>query len=346
MKIPIQNIYYLLCYAWDKLEEGKKIEVSSSDYNDSINLLGRVFVNGCQLLFKRGFERNYLELKEEYVGIKGKIDFKESLNKNLFSQGRSICHFDNFDVDILQNQILKATLLRISKISTIDKELRKDVRSSYWRFGIVRDINLELSLYYQVRIHRNNSFYELLLKISKLILENTVLDEKTGKYHFKEFFGSEKAMANLFESFVRNFYKKEQSQYRVCQEDIKWDAKEIDGASKEKLPKMQTDITLESGDRKIIIDTKYYVEALVSRFDSEKFRSGNLYQLYSYLRNIESKAGHPLNPVCEGVLLYPTVENSLDEKFRMGSHVLRIKTVDLNKNWKNIKMELLSICND
>jgi 5-methylcytosine-specific restriction enzyme subunit McrC len=346
LKIPIQNIYYLLCYAWDKLEEGQKIAVSSSDYEESINLLGRVLVNGCQLLFKRGLERNYIELCEEYIGIKGKIDFKESLNKNLFKQGRSICQFDNFDTDILQNQLLKATLLRLSRIVTIDKGLRNEVWNCYWRFGNVRDISLEISLFSKIRIHRNNSFYELLLKISKLIVENTVLDEKIGKYQFKEFIGSEKAMARLFESFVRNFYKKEQSRYRVSQEDIKWDAKEIEGTSREKLPKMQTDITLESEDRKIIIDTKYYSEALVSRYDSDKFRSSNLYQLYSYLRNIENKIGHHLNPVCEGVLLYPTVEYSLDEKFKIGSHILRIKTVDLNKTWKNIKNELLNICLD
>ena len=28
MKIPILNIYYLLCYAWDRLEEGETISVS------------------------------------------------------------------------------------------------------------------------------------------------------------------------------------------------------------------------------------------------------------------------------------------------------------------------------
>ena len=27
MNIPIQNIYYLLCYAWDKLEEKEVVDV-------------------------------------------------------------------------------------------------------------------------------------------------------------------------------------------------------------------------------------------------------------------------------------------------------------------------------
>ena len=32
MKIPIQNIYYLLCYAWDKLEEGEKNKVNKDNF--------------------------------------------------------------------------------------------------------------------------------------------------------------------------------------------------------------------------------------------------------------------------------------------------------------------------
>jgi 5-methylcytosine-specific restriction enzyme subunit McrC len=84
--------------------------VSDSDYSDSINLFSRVLLNGCNHLFKRGRDRNYIEVTEDYRGVKGKIEFHESLNKNLFKLGRSICTFDQFDFDILQNQLLKATL--------------------------------------------------------------------------------------------------------------------------------------------------------------------------------------------------------------------------------------------
>ncbi len=303
-------------------------------------------MNGCRLLFKRGLDRNYVELCEEYIGIKGKIDFRQSLNKNLFRQGRSICQFDGFESDILQNQLLKATILHLTKIEAIDKDLKREIWDCYYRFSSICDINIQLSHFSQIRIHRNNSFYDLLLKVCRLIFENSVLDEKSGRYHFKEFLGSDKDMARLFESFVRNFYKREQTYFQVRQEDITWDASPVGGSSMDYLPKMQTDVTLESNDRKIIIDTKFYSEALVSRYGNEKIRSNNLYQLYSYLRNIEKKPNILLNGTCEGVLLYPTVEYSLDEKFNFGSHFIRIKTLNLNSDWRNIRAELLSICNE
>lgn len=343
MKIPILNIYYLLCYAWDKLDEGKKVNVSQSDYANSIELYARVLINGCKHLFKRGLERNYNDISREYIGIKGKIDFNASINKNLFEQGRAICQFDEFEANILQNQLLKATLKRLTKIKSIDKKVNHEIWLYYSKFTLVEDIDIQLSLFSKVRIHRNNSFYDFLLKISQLIIENTVLDEANGNYQFKEFIGSDKAMASLFEAFVRNFYKRSQTVFTVKREDIKWEAIPIEDSLQSYLPKMQTDITLESIERKVILETKYSANALNSRFETEKFKSGNLYQLYSYLRNVETKPNHPKNIECEGILLYPTVGIQLNEKYILGTHKLSVRTIDLSKSWQEIKNELFAI---
>jgi 5-methylcytosine-specific restriction enzyme subunit McrC len=343
LKIPIQNIYYLLCYAWDKLEEGKRVNVSQSDYENAIDLYARVLINGCKSLFKRGLERNYNDIKTEYIGVKGKIDFSASLNKNLFKQGRSICQFDEFEVNILQNQILKATLKRLTKVKDIDKLVKKEIWLYYFKFSNVDDIDLQISLFSKIRIHRNNSAYDFLLKISKLIIENTVLDEAEGTYNFKEFTGSDMAMASLFESFIRNFYTKEQKVFSVRREDIYWDAVPVGNSLGSYLPKMQTDVTLESENRKVILETKYYANALNDRFESKKFHSNNLYQLYSYLRNIETKLTHKKNIESEGILLYPVVGYQLNENFILGTHKLSVKTIDLSKSWREIEKQLFEI---
>ena len=43
----IQNIYYLLCYALDKLEEDKKTKVNISDYDSLLDLFARLLINGA-----------------------------------------------------------------------------------------------------------------------------------------------------------------------------------------------------------------------------------------------------------------------------------------------------------
>jgi 5-methylcytosine-specific restriction enzyme subunit McrC len=149
-------------------------------------------------------------------------------------------------------------------------------------------------------------------------------------------------MASLFEEFVRNFFKIEQSYYCVSREDIRWN---VTGHTTEEeasfLPKMQTDISLESIHKKIIIDTKYYREALTEHYDKEKIRSENLYQMFAYLQNLDTTNEH--NKTCTGILLYPTVTKDLNMQYVIHDHRISFKTINLNQNWKNIHKDLLAI---
>ena len=52
--IPIENIYYLFCYAWDRFEEAQSIPIGGSTSPDLPNLLARVLLYG-----KRGSDRTF-----------------------------------------------------------------------------------------------------------------------------------------------------------------------------------------------------------------------------------------------------------------------------------------------
>src|SRR5688572_14786952 len=105
MTIPIQNIYYLLCYAWNKMQEKDIVNVNDSDYDQLPDLLTKVLITGCNRIIKQGFDRNYKEKTEVYAGIKGKLDFNESIKTQAFTFGKSVCSFDEFSQDILSNQL-------------------------------------------------------------------------------------------------------------------------------------------------------------------------------------------------------------------------------------------------
>jgi 5-methylcytosine-specific restriction enzyme subunit McrC len=53
VQIPIANIYYLLCYAWDVLEEKETLaDVDALDSTDLLDLFARVLVNGTRRLLR------------------------------------------------------------------------------------------------------------------------------------------------------------------------------------------------------------------------------------------------------------------------------------------------------
>lgn len=282
MDIPIKNIYYLLSYAWDKLEEAESLNISLSDYDNALNLITRLFVARTKFLIKKGLRKSYVSLTEEYPGIKGRIEFKESLNKNHFYQGKSICTFDDFSTNIIHNQIIKSVLNRLLSFKELDDILRQEVKGCYYKFTDVDDIIISGNDLNSASIHRNNIEYDFLIKLSRLIIDNSTINEDNGGYNFVDFTRNDKAMAYLFEKFVFNFYKREQSNYKVRREDISWNAIALNSSDLKFLPKMQTDISLEANHRKIIIDTKYYKQTLSFNY-SNKIRSNNLYQIIALL---------------------------------------------------------------
>ncbi len=286
MEIPIQNIYYLLCYAWNKLEEQKVVNVDATDCTNIVDLFAKVLINGCTRLLKRGFDRNYLGFSEDLKGIKGKLDFGESVKRSLIVRARAHCDFDEFHFNVLHNQILKTTISRLIKIKDLDKDLKVQLINIYRRFFEVDEIHLSSNIFGRVVLHRNNYFYDFLLKICRIIFDNILIDEKTGKYAFKDFLREDKKMAVVFESFVRNFYSREQKAFTSSVELINWNAIAIKG-SEDSLPKMKTDISLESKNRKIIIDTKYYGETLTTHYDKQTFRSSNIFQINAYLHKTD-----------------------------------------------------------
>jgi 5-methylcytosine-specific restriction enzyme subunit McrC len=149
-------------------------------------------------------------------------------------------------------------------------------------------------------------------------------------------------MARLFEAFVRNFFDRELPDWSVRSDEIKWELKPVTPGAARYLPNMYTDISLRGAGRTVIIDTKFYLEALVARFDAtDKLRSEHLYQMTAYLRNIESKGGS--DATAAGILLYPEVHPIPTLRYEYGPHRLTAAGVDLTQDWRAIHDRLLDL---
>lgn len=340
--IPIQNIYYLLCYAWNKLDEKEQVAVSIDDNTTLIDLFAKVLINSSEILLKRGIDRSYIDLKSEIQGLKGKIAVAETVQKNLLFRFRTICTYDEFSADILTNRILISTLRNLLKIKGLDKNHKLKIRQLILQFPQVKYIRLRASDFKKVKLHRNNRAYDFPLKVCQLIHENILPGEEPGIYKFMDFTRNDRKMNQLFEHFIFNFYAREASEYSVKREHINWKLSSSAGSDLKFLPLMKTDISLISKTHKIIIDAKFYRETLAKNYDTEKVKSGNLYQIFSYLLNQED-SDKPLSLSAKGILLYPTTQKELDLVYRFGNHPIEIRTVNLDQDWKGIERRLLEI---
>jgi 5-methylcytosine-specific restriction enzyme subunit McrC len=342
MQIPIENIYYLLCYAWNKLDEKDRVKVSVDDVTELIDLFAKVMINSTKVLLKRGIDRNYIDHVEEFVGVKGKMQMSETLKSNLLFKQKTICVYDDLSSNILSNRILITTLYRLIKTKGLDTQLEKEIVSLIRMLDDIQQIEITKSLFMHLKFNRNNRFYGFIMNVCQIIYDCTLPSEVQGVLLFSDFTKDDKKMNQLFEAFVRNFYQIEQKRFKsVKKETIKWQFEQVDKVYDQYLPQMETDITLENATEKIIIDAKYYRETMIINYDKEKIRSANLYQLFSYLLNQENS--DPKTQTATGILLYPTIEKEYDLLFQYKQHNIQIRTVNLNSNWKNISARLKEI---
>ncbi len=59
MAIPIQNIYYLLSYAWQMLEEGEEQEVAAVSADNLLNLVTALLLKNTSRLLRQGLVAKY-----------------------------------------------------------------------------------------------------------------------------------------------------------------------------------------------------------------------------------------------------------------------------------------------
>lgn len=341
-KIPIENIYYLLSYAFNNLDEKDKVKVQLESDTSIVDLFAKILINGTNILFKRGVEKQYQSTDEEIIGIKGKLNVGETLKRNLIYHQHTMCRFDIYTNDVLLNRILLSTIMQLIKTEEVSSNLKNDLAALRYRFSGVHLIELSKSLFYCVKYNRNNQFYRFLINVCELIFENSLPSETPGKFTFTDFFEDKHKMNQLYEAFIRNFYKREQNKFnRVGKKQIKWQFVTSDQENLKFVPKMETDITLENKTEKIIIDAKYYQETMRDYYDKKKINTGNMYQIFSYLLNQED--GTEKTMKTKGILLYPKVTDEYDLTYWYGQHSIRIKTLDLSLSQSSISQELLSL---
>lgn len=343
VQIPITNLYYLFCYAWDRFEEGKSLGVGSVPGPDISDLFAWVLARAIERLLKRGLDRGYVTHSEDTTRLRGRINFAETLKRDLLHKAQAHCEFDELEYDVLHNQILSTTVANLASVAELDPDNRQKLRALKRKLREISIIDLRPSTFRRVQLHRNNVYYDFLMKLCELIYGALLPTETGARFRFENVLHDEKKMWRVFQRFVHNFYKAE-SEYSVRAKKIDWAVTPGSDDDMHLLPEMATDVCLEGQGRTIIIDTKYTANILQKHPFSRKetFDPAHLYQIFSYVSNWA--LGHPANDRVEGILLYPTTSKEIDATYEIKGCKLRVATIDLSReNWSEIHDRLLKL---
>lgn len=332
--VPVRNLYYLLCYAWDYLPARAFAPVAAEATLPLPYLLVHVLLAGLQQLLKKGLHQGYVPQFETLAGLRGRVLLTPSLRQLQLPRGRAVCRFEALSPDVPINQLLKTTVGQMLALPDLPRPLCTGLAGIAARLREISEKPIDASDFR--KITPPDGLYRLLLNVSKLWHENLLPGPAGSAFLFQDFTRDPGRMAALFEAFVRNFYRHELPSWRVGRENIQWQF-EATATDHALLPRMQTDISLQGPDRHLMIDTKFYAEMFQQHFGVPKIRSAHLYQLFAYLKNRPSKG-----PV-EAILLYPVVRQEHSARFSQGQQSIRIETLDLAADWSQIHRQLLKL---
>ena len=337
--IPIENIYYLLCYAWDRLPEAEIVMVARDPGTELVDLFARVLAGGVAHLLKRGLDRSYKVQTEELPGIRGRLELSQSLQRASFIHAHAVCTFDEMSANVLHNQIIKTTMRRLTSAAKLNYRWSEELDNLYRRMPGVAEIRLTGALFRRVVLGRNAAAYRFPLDVCEVLYRHLLVDERSGETRFRDFTRHDKEMARLFERFLFRFYQKEQRRYRVRALHLRWSANgNADDLAH--LPRMRTDIVLYNKHERIVIDAKYYGATLTEYMSKTTVRSSHLYQLFSYMKHL---APPPSGRPVRGMLIYPKTTRSVSVRAELHGHPFLAATIDLAQPWQQIEADLLGL---
>ena len=344
MKIPIRNLFYLLSYVWDVDWEMEWSAIDADKSGDALNLLTKILTISTDRVIRRGLDRGYKDVSEEMFGVRGRIDIANTIKRNGFANARLTCNFEELNYSVLHNQIIKTTLVNLSHTIGLDKELREEVLDLTHRLKTIEPIELSQNIFSKVRFHSNIRNYRLPVAVSKLIYDQMMPSQETGKYQFVNI--TEEKLHAIFEKFVFKFYEKhiKDTKYTSIKADsLNWQDTHFEEGLDDFLPVMKTDVSLFNEESKLVVECKFYESALSSRKIDGKdlnqtFISNHLYQLFAYLKNLEIKDKRAIS----GLLLYPQNGKKISSLYSMHGHKVSIKTIDLDSSAQEINDAMLA----
>ena len=327
----------MLAYAFSVLNKSEYRALATEDFDNAAELCAAILERGVSLQLKRGLGQEYVSRSEARSSLRGKIEVTESVKSQAILRRQLVCSYDEFSVDTTMNRVIKATVALLVR-SDISKARKKSLKKLMVFFAAVRDIDLH-TVDWNMRYDRNNRTYRMLMAVCWLVVKGLLQTQSDGSVRMMDFF-DEQRMSRLYEKFILEYYRREHPQLRASASFIDW---ALDDGMSDGLPAMRSDITLSARGRVLIIDAKYYTSTMQTYYEKKTVKSGNLYQIFAYVKNKQAaleRAGDGTE--VSGMLLYAATDEEVqpDATYRMSGNRISATTLDLDRPFDEIRAQL------
>lgn len=293
----------------------------------------RMFIDETFFIVKRGLKCNYETVQSNQSVFKGKLKFSEQIRYNYVHRERSYVEYDEFNINRVENKLLKSTLLYLYRHSVSSKN-KNDIKTLLNYFIEVEESIDYVGDFAKIVSERNTKDYATALLWSKVFL--------MGK-SFTSFSGSEVAfsllfpMETLFESYIATQMKRllKGTDCTLSVQDRKYHL--FDEPGKRFLMKPDIVVRKTIAKQIFIMDTKWKV--LSDAKANYGISQADMYQMYAYQKKYNSENVTLIYPMTDKVENKDISYQSEDGAF------IRICFVDLFKIKESLE-KIIEVCQE
>ena len=358
-RIPVRNLWLLMLYASRLYRELPSSSRFAAEENpdDIPNLVAEILTRAVERRLRRNLSSEFYRRQADLTRVRGRIDALRTERRHLLQQGRIACSFDELTTDTPRNRFVRAALNQLTR-SVNQSQLRgrcRTVAAALERAGVGTDSSGVPGLRGArsiIAVGRTNTEDRQMLAAAELAFNLRLPTEDPGQLRLSAPDRNEYWARRLFEAAVGGFYDTVLSPQGWLVRTgtvMNWQVESPTAGIEQILPRMKTDIVLESpddrtgeGTSRVVIDTKFTNVVGTGQFGNPTLRSGYIYQIYAYLRSQERQAD-PLSLTTSGMLLHPSVGEDIDESATIQCHRMRFATVDLAADSLAIRNRLLEL---
>ena len=292
-----------------KLKNSPFLNISSAHLKTSSSFpLLEVFIENyikeIKKIIRGGLKSQYVDKQENLNFLKGKIVNSLNLKHNHSNKAKFYCAFDEFSDNMVYNQLIKSTLLKLNRISKSHYN-RTSILQLLHHFDPIKESTDLISDFRKVsgsnRLYLN---YKQAISWSEVFLMNK---------SFTNFSGNSKNMAilfpmeRIFEDYVGYLMKTYADGHEIKTQDKSYYL--VSNHKDKNKFRLKPDIvaTNEINNEQLIFDTKWKLLDESKEKKNYNISQSDMYQLYAYGKKYDLKNGLSTEPKL--VLLYPSNPN-------------------------------------
>lgn len=319
-----RRLVHMLAVALDlKIDAG---QVTALDWQREtlLEILIRLFSETLVDAVRQGMPRRYVEHADDLPTLRGRLNVTRQFTALAVEPSRLACRFDALTSDIALNRIMKAAVMRLSRIArTTDNQRR--LRELAFAYTDIADVSVTALRWDEVTLDRTNVRWRELLNLARLLLgERFQTTSAGGSDGFSLLF----EMNTLFEEYVARMLKRAlaDTELRVVTQGGRLYCLETD--DRRGLFQTRPDILIKRGNAVVqVIDTKW--KRIFARIDDPKqgVSQADIYQMMAYGRLYGCDRLTLLYP--HHALLGTTDGVVADHRVNGSDHRLQMATIDV-----------------